>query len=102
MALLFTGTKVTDKIFGFSNANFAGSFILVNLLKVDFTFFLRQLLETTLTVKRMKEEKVKIFNNDGTIKETELKIMNFRPIGTNAESENEILNKQWEEVRVKM
>ncbi len=61
--------------------------------------FHRQLLDTTLTVKRLKEERVKLFNNDGTVKETELKIVNFRPIGTNQNSEPDTLNKQWEEVR---
>ena len=47
----------------------------------------------------MKEETVKIFNKDGTVRETELKIMNLRPIGTNKNSDPEIVNKQWEEVR---
>lgn len=58
--------------------------------------FHRQLLETTLTMKRHREEKLKIFNNDGTLKDTELKIMNFRPLGNNQESKHEI--KMWEEV----
>ena len=51
-------------------------------------------------MKRRKEEKVEMFNNDGTIRETELKIVNFRPIGTNNNNEPESLNKQWEEVRI--
>ena len=60
----------------------------------------RELVDTTLTMKRIKEEKMKIFKKDGTIRETELKIMNLRPIGNNKntdQSEN-VLNKQWEEV----
>ena len=40
-----------------------------------------------------------IFKSDGTIKETELKIMNFRPVGANKNGDPDILNKQWEEVR---
>ena len=62
--------------------------------------FYRELVDTTLTMKRIKEEKMKIFKKDGTIRETELKIMNLRPIGNNKntdQSEN-VLNKQWEEV----
>ena len=50
-------------------------------------------------MKRRKEEKIEMFNNDGTIRETELKIVNFRPIGTNKNSEPQNINKQWEEVR---
>ena len=46
----------------------------------------------------MKSQRVPIFNSDGTVKETELKIMNFRPIGTNKDGETDFLNKQWEEV----
>ena len=60
--------------------------------------FRRQLLDTTLTMKRMKNQEMKIFNKDGTVRETELKIMNFRPMGTNKNSDPDVLNKQWEEV----
>ena len=50
-------------------------------------------------MKRRKSKKVPIFNSDGTVKETELKIMNFRPIGnSNKNGDTEDLNKQWEEV----
>ena len=63
------------------------------------TFYnFRQLLDTTLTLKRMKNQEMKIFNKDGTVRETELKIMNFRPMGTNKNSDPDVLNKQWEEV----
>ena len=60
--------------------------------------FYRQLLNTKLTIKRMKGEQMRIFKNDGSVRETELKIVNFRPVGTNKNDEAEILNKQWEEV----
>ena len=61
--------------------------------------FYRQLLDTTLTMKRMNNQAMKIFNKDGTVRETELKIMNFRPMGTNKNSDHtDVLNKQWEEV----
>ena len=72
--------------------------------KHDFVFLIstfynfRQLLDTTLTLKRMKNQEMKIFNKDGTVRETELKIMNFRPMGTNKNSDPDVLNKQWEEV----
>ena len=49
-------------------------------------------------MKRREEEKIEMFNNDGTIRETELKIVNFRPIGTNKNSEPQNINAQWEEV----
>ena len=50
-------------------------------------------------MKRRKSKKVPIFNSDGTVKETELKIMNFRHIGnSNKNGDTEDLNKQWEEV----
>ena len=49
-------------------------------------------------MKRMKAQKAPIFNSDGTVRETELKIMNFRPIGANKNGDQEVLNKQWEEV----
>ena len=42
---------------------------------------------------------MKIFKNDGSVNETELKIVNFRPVGTNKNGEAEISNKQWEEVQ---
>ena len=41
---------------------------------------------------------MKMFKNDGSVRETELKIVNFRPVGTNKNGEAEISNKQWEEV----
>ena len=50
-------------------------------------------------MKRMKARRMAIFKSDGTIKETELKIMNFRPVGANKNGDPDILNKQWEEVR---
>ena len=46
----------------------------------------------------MKGKKMKIFKNEGSVRDTELKIVNFRPIGTNKNGEAEISNKQWEEV----
>ena len=46
----------------------------------------------------MKGKKMKIFKNEGSVRDTELKIVNFRPIGTNKNGETEISNKQWEEV----
>ena len=42
---------------------------------------------------------MKIFKNDGSVNETELKIVNFRPVGTNKNGEAEISNKKWEEVQ---
>ena len=50
-------------------------------------------------MKRLKGEKMKIFKNDGSVNETELKIVNFRPVGTNKNGEAEISNKKWEEVQ---
>ena len=61
--------------------------------------FYRQLLRTKLSMKRLKGEKMKIFKNDGSVNETELKIVNFRPVGTNKNGEAEISNKKWEEVQ---
>lgn len=59
-------------------------------------------MDTSLLVKRMKEKKAKIFNSDGTIQETELKVMNLRPTGLNKNADDPefTVNKQWEEVRM--
>ncbi len=50
-------------------------------------------------MKRENNKAEQIFNSDGTIRETELKIMNLRPMGNKMATDSAgIAIKKWEEV----
>ena len=67
-------------------------------------FHRRELLNITLTTKREKSERRKIFNSDGYIRDTQLKIMNLKPVSNQATASSGGLqysaHAKWEEVNM--
>ena len=62
----------------------------------------RELLNITLTTKRERSERRKIFDSDGYIRDTQLKIMNLKPVSNQAAASSGGLqysaHAKWEEV----